>query len=127
MTHTRVKPDVTGTGFRRPSFRRLPGARAACGWALFMLLLGWGSASPARADLTVDATNSPYTIRDSFTGTVYVNPGCVLNVVDGAQISADSSAVVNTGGTVNISGGSISAATYDGVIVYSGGIVNITG
>jgi hypothetical protein len=49
MTHTRVKLDVTGARSRRPGFRPLPGTHALCGWVLLLLLLGWGSAAPARA------------------------------------------------------------------------------
>src|SRR4051794_27128312 len=45
----RTHPDRPGTGSWRQDLRQLPGLRAFCGWTLLLLMLGWGSASPARA------------------------------------------------------------------------------
>src|SRR5438093_9828888 len=115
MTHTMVKPDVTGAECRRHSFRSLPGTRVLCGWTLFLLLLGWGSSTPAHAESG--------TIRESRNGPIYVSFGETLNIVEGALISSpdNSCVIVEAGGTLNISGGSVSSGIY-GVYV-SGGAV----
>src|SRR5262249_34005795 len=61
------------------------------------LALALGTARPAGAESG--------TISGARTGPIFVNAGETLNVVDGAQISADSqnAAVVVQGGTVNVS------------------------
>jgi hypothetical protein len=119
-------PHTASASFRRASLHLLRSSRAVAGWGLLPLLLGLGSAVPARADLTVDATNSPYTISGPVSGPVTVISGGILNIVNGAQISGGDAGVDVEGGTASISGGSISGATF-GVYVGSGGTASITG
>src|SRR5260370_605104 len=124
--NARLSSDPTGAATRRPFLQTLWGARCVFGWGLLLLLLGLVSAAPARAQITVDATNSPYTIdatNSPFTGTITVASGGVLNVVDGAQTSGDPAGIVNTGGTVNISGASISSTT-SGVATCGASVTN---
>src|SRR5437588_830577 len=102
MTHTMVKPDITGAECRRHSFRSLPGTRVLCGWTLLMLLLGWGGAAPAHAGAGA--------IMESRNGPSYVSVDEARGMVDGARSSIpDNSCVMyDGGGTVNISGDSVS-------------------
>jgi uncharacterized repeat protein (TIGR01451 family) len=109
--------------------RALPGIRAFCGWA-FLLLLGWGSAAPASATVTVTASNSPYyvngTTNSSVTDQIIVQPGGELDIQDGGSVTSTTwpSAVYVQGGTANIDGGTVSGTT--GVYVQSGA-ANISG
>jgi uncharacterized repeat protein (TIGR01451 family) len=104
---------------------------------VLLLVLALGSAAPANAFFTVDATNSsaasPYIIDGSnspFADEISVNGGW-LKVVDGGSItstaSGTSGVIVQSagGGSVTIEGGSVSGAV-DGVILF-GGTLTMTG
>ena len=91
---------------------------------LGLLLLGWGSAAPARAE--------GGTINSARTGPVWVNAGETLHVVDGASITSDTQGVIVNGGTVNISGGTIHASgagvlLLNGAVTISGGSISSAG
>src|SRR5262249_9960360 len=112
--------------------RPLPGTRAFCGWSLFLLVLAWASAAPARADIVVDGTNSsstaPYLINGNVTGSVFVMSGGFLIVAPGADISGINDGIDVEGGSVNVSGGTISGAGRIGIAVFpQGGTVNVYG
>jgi uncharacterized repeat protein (TIGR01451 family) len=106
------------------------GQKAAGGYSrpllgALVLLLAWGSAAPARADVTVDGTNSPYEINGAVPGPVFVKSGGVLNIDAGADISAADTAVVVSGGTVYISGGTLSGG-FAGLDVEAG-VASVSG
>jgi uncharacterized repeat protein (TIGR01451 family) len=125
-TPPRGTPDDSGAEIRRRSLRPLLGA-------LLLLLLGWSSTAPARADITVDGNNSsaasPYVINYPVNGTVWVNAGGVLDIVGDAQITGGGGGgigVIDLGGAVTISGGSISSPSDFGVYL-DGGTLDISG
>jgi uncharacterized repeat protein (TIGR01451 family) len=89
-----------------------------------LLLLGWGSTTPVRA--------MSGTISSAVTGPITVDPGETLTLVDGGSVTLpdgtlDSGVIVN-GGTLNVTGGSISGvwgiSTYGGTVNISGGTVD---
>src|SRR5689334_15092213 len=86
----------------RDSLRPLPGARACCGWML-LLLLGWGSAAPARA--------TSGTISTPVAGPIIVFGGETLTIDAGGSVTTSAASTVGVavqaGGTLNITGGSV--------------------
>jgi hypothetical protein len=91
-------------------------------------------ASTARADLTIDASNSPYTINQAnspVTGLITVAADGVLSIEDGAQIVPDDFGTVGlvVYGTLNMAGGSVSTTIFNGttMVDVEGGTVSITG
>jgi uncharacterized repeat protein (TIGR01451 family) len=103
--------------------RLLLGARAFCGWTL-LLLLGWGSAAPARAEGGIISTPR--------TGPIGVWSGETLTIENGGSVTSTGTAfgvIVQTGGTLNITGGSVSAETnavnlWDGTLNMTSGSVS---
>src|SRR5262249_9782188 len=116
---TRPQPAASVPVTRRGAGRLRPGLPAWCAGSLLLLLLGGGSATPARAEGgTIDGPRSD---------TIYVYAGETLNIGGGAELSPGDGGVDVSGGAVNISGGS-SSGLFDGVFVLSsGGTVNISG
>jgi uncharacterized repeat protein (TIGR01451 family) len=87
-------------GYPRP----LTGTRALCGWTL-LLLLGWGSAAPAGA--------TSGTISTPVDGPIIVRAGETLTIVAGGSVTTSAASTVGVavkdGGTLNITGGSVTS------------------
>jgi hypothetical protein len=92
------------------------------------LPLALGLSAPASA-LTVDGTNSssasPYVINSTITETVWVSAGGFLNIVSGADISTSVPLVVD-GGTVNVTGGTLSGSDTGVEFTPNGGTLNVS-
>jgi len=104
-----------------PACAPIPSCRCrAPALGALMLLLGLGAAAPARA--------TSGTIDGPVVGPIVVGVGETLNIVNGAAVTVPDfeTAVVVEGGTLNISGGTISGADGWGVLV-SSGTVNMSG
>jgi uncharacterized repeat protein (TIGR01451 family) len=118
LTMTRRLP--SGRADAPPSYGRHPGVLALCGGVL-LLLLGWSSASPARAEGGL--------IDYPRTGPINVYAGETLTIADGGSVSGNYGVSVY-GGMLIMAGGSINASILPisvnnaGSATISGGIVS---